>query len=237
MGSTPDLELRYSQRALPLPEMPMYIPSHFDNRSLADQHAVIRRHPFGLLVTATPEGMQFTHLPFHLDASKGPYGTLEAHLARINPHCAAVLAGAPSTVVFQGPDAYVSPRWYADPTKNVPTWNYVSVHVHGSPKPVTEPAALLALIGRLTDEHEAYIEQPWSLREAQAYTERLVGHIAGFEFPIERIEGKFKLSQNRSDADRAGVLKAFAKHSHPEVQEMLETMRELYGEDGRPKAP
>lgn len=214
----------------------MYTPSQFDNRALADQHAVIRRHPFALLVTPTPEGMLLTHLPFHLDAAKGANGTLEAHLAKVNPHCAAILAGVPSTVVFQGPDAYVSPRWYADPTRNVPTWNYVAVHVHGRPRPVTEPAALLALIGRLTDEHEAYIEKPWSIREAQAHSERLAGHVVGFELEIERIEGKFKLSQNRSDADRAGVLKAFAGHPHSDVQEMLEMMRGLYTEDGRIKA-
>jgi transcriptional regulator len=211
----------------------MYTPSPFDNPALADQHAVIRRHPFALLVTPTPEGMQLTHLPFHLDAAKGPQGMLEAHLARVNPHCAAILAGAPSTVVFQGPDAYVSPRWYTDPARNVPTWNYVAVHVHGRPRPVTEPAALLALIGRLTDEHEAYIERPWSIREAEAYSQKLVDHIVGFEFPIDRIEGKFKLSQNRSDADRAGVLEAFAKQPHSDVQEMLAMMRGLYAEDGK----
>lgn len=213
----------------------MYTPSHFDNRALADQHQLIRRHPFGLLVTPTPAGVLLTHLPFHLDPAMGPNGTLEAHLARMNPHCDAILAGAPSTAVFQGPDAYVSPRWYADPAKNVPTWNYVAVHVHGTPKPVTEPTALLALIGRLTDEHEAYIEQPWNIAEAGSYTDRLVNHIVGFELPIERIEGKFKLSQNRSDADRAGVLKAFAKHPHSDVQEMLTMMHGLYTEDGRMK--
>ncbi len=211
----------------------MYTPSHFDERDLAAQQAVITRHPFALLVTQHAGETHLTHLPFHLDASRGPRGTLEAHLARVNPHSDAILAGAPSTVVFKGPDTYVSPRWYVDPAKNVPTWNYVAVHVHGRPKPVTEPAALLALIGRLTDEHEAYIEQPWSMAEARPYVERLVGHIVGFTLEMERIEGKFKLSQNRSDDDRAGVLKEFARNGADGVKEMLALMRGLYTEDGK----
>lgn len=210
----------------------MYTPSQFVNRDLGALHAMMRRHPFALLVTPHGGDVQLTHLPFHLDTARGPNGTLEAHLAKVNPHCAALLEGAASTVVFRGPDGYISPRWYVDPTKNVPTWNYVAIHVHGKPKPVTEPARLLAMIGRLTDEHEAYIEQPWSMREAKAHAEHLAQHILGFELPIESIEGKFKLSQNRSDGDRAGVLKELAKSRESGVQEMLGLMRGLYNEDG-----
>ena len=211
----------------------MYTPSHFVEQDLSKLHAMMRRHPFALLVTQHGGRSHLTHLPFHLDATRGPKGTLEAHLARVNPHCEAIAAGAPCTVVFQGPDAYVSPRWYVDPTKNVPTWNYVAVHVHGRVRPVSEPAQLLDMIGRLTDEHEAYIERPWSLREAQAHSEHLVKHILGFTLEIETLEGKFKLSQNRTDGDRAGVLKEFAKSRDSSVHEMLEMMRGLYTEDGR----
>ena len=210
----------------------MYTPSQFIDRDLDSMQAMLRKHPFALLVTPHAGGMQLTHLPFHLDAARGPQGTLEAHLAKVNPHCAAILEGAPCTVVFRGPDGYISPRWYADPTKNVPTWNYVAIHVHGKPKPVTEPARLLAMIGRLTDEHEAYIERPWCMREAQAHAEHLAEHILGFELEIETLEGKFKLSQNRSDADRAGVLKQLAKNRDSGVQEMLGLMQGLYKEDG-----
>jgi len=210
----------------------MYTPSYFDNADLPALHAMMRRHPFALLVTPHAGEVHLTHLPFHLDAGRGSKGTLEAHLARINPHCEALLAGAPSTVVFHGPDGYISPRWYEDPARNVPTWNYVAVHVHGRPQPLFEPARLLALIGRLTDEHEAYIEKPWSIREAQDYAERLAGHILGFELEIEGLEGKFKLSQNRSDGDRAGVLRELAKSQDGGVQEMLELMCGIYKEDG-----
>ena len=211
----------------------MYTPSHFVNRDIPALHAMMRKHPFALLVTPRGNSVQLTHLPFHLDPKRGPQGTLEAHLARINPHSEAILAGLPCTVVFQGPDGYVSPRWYEDPAKNVPTWNYVAIHAHGRPKPIADPAKLLALIGRLTDEHEAYIEKPWSIREAQAHAEHLAKHILGFELEIEELEGKFKLSQNRSDGDRAGVLKELAKGTHSDVKEMLELMHGLYTDDGK----
>jgi transcriptional regulator len=211
----------------------MYTPSNFVNRDLPSLHAMMQKHPFALLVTPQADGVRLTHLPFRLDPTRGPRGTLEAHLARINPHCAAIAAGSPSTVVFQGPDAYVSPRWYVEPAKNVPTWNYVAIHAHGSPKPIADRAQLLALIGRLTDEHEAYIEKPWSIREAQPHAEHLAEHILGFELEIEELEGKFKLSQNRSDGDRAGVLKEFAKSTHSDVKEMLELMHGLYTDEGK----
>jgi transcriptional regulator len=210
----------------------MYTPSHFDNPDLTVLHDMLRRHPFALLVTPHAGEVHLTHLPFHLVPERGSKGTLEAHLARVNPHSDAILAGAPSTVVFHGPDGYISPRWYVDPAKNVPTWNYVAVHVHGKPRPISEPTQLLALIGRLTDEHETYIERPWSIREAQAHAERLTGHILGFDLEIERIEGKFKLSQNRSDGDRAGVLQELARNQDSNVQEMLGLMRNIYEEDG-----
>ncbi len=210
----------------------MYTPSEFRTDDVKAMQAVMWKHPFALLVTAHGGELHTTHLPFRLDPARGNNGTLEAHLARVNPHCAALLAGAPSLVVFKGPDAYVSPRWYRDPARNVPTWNYVAVHAHGRPRTLTDPQALLALIGRLTDEHEAYIERPWSVREAQAHAERLAAHIVGFELEIERLEGKFKLSQNRQPGDRAGVMREFRKNSHPAVQEMLAMMDGLYGEDG-----
>jgi len=211
----------------------MYTPSHFVNQDLGELHAMMRRHPFALLVSPQGSEAHLTHLPFHLDALQGSKGTLEAHLALANPHCEAIRAGAPCTVVFQGPDAYVSPRWYVDPAKNVPTWNYVAVHAHGRPRPVTEPTRLLEMIGRLTDEHEAYIEEPWSMREAQAHAEHLVKHILGFTLEIESLEGKYKLSQNRSDGDRAGVLKELTQRQGGDAHEMLELMRGLYTEDGR----
>ena len=210
----------------------MYTPSNFHSDDVQAMHAMIKRHPFALIATPFEGELHLTHLPFHLDTARGPQGTLQAHLARFNPHCTALKAGAASVVVFQGPDAYVSPRWYQDPAKNVPTWNYVAIHAHGRPATTEDRATLLGYLSTLTDEHEAYIERPWSIGEAQAYAERLVPQIIGFELPIERLEGKFKLSQNRPQQDRVRVMAEFAKSRDTGVAEMLELMRGLYEEDG-----
>jgi len=210
----------------------MYTPSHFHTDDVTAMHAAMKRHPFALLVTPHAGELHMTHLPFHLDTCRGPRCTLQAHLAHANPHCAALKAGAPSVVVFQGPNAYVSPRWYTDPAKNVPTWNYVAIHAHGRPVATEDPQTLMGYISALTDEHEAYIERPWSIEEAEAHAAHLVGHIVGFELAIERLEGKFKLSQNRPQADRALVMREFGKSGDTVVAEMLELMQSLYAEDG-----
>jgi transcriptional regulator len=213
----------------------MYTPSHFQVDDIQTIHAMLRRHPFALLVTPHAGDLHMTHLPFHLDAARGERGTLEAHLARANPHCAALTAGAESVVVFKGPDAYVSPRWYTDPAKNVPTWNYVAVHAHGRPVTSDDPARILKLVDTLTDEHEAYIERPWNVDEARAHAERLAPHILAFEIGITKLEGKFKLSQNHLPANRAAVMQEFGKIDDSMHREMLELMRGLYAEDGKPR--
>lgn len=196
----------------------MYTPAPFRNDDPAVLHELIERHAFALLITPHAGEMLLTHLPFRLDPTRGPLGTLEAHLARVNPHARAIEAGAPSTVVFTGPNAYVTPRWYTDPAHNVPTWNYTAVHAHGSPRVITEPDALIAMIGRLTDTHEVGIEPPWAVPEAGAYAVRLLGGVVGFELPIERLEGKFKLSQNRDPEDRRRVRAALAADpAHAEI--------------------
>jgi len=210
----------------------MYTPSQFQVDDVVAMHAVMRRHPFALLVTPHAGELHLTHLPVHLDAAQGARGVLEAHLARANPHCAALEAGAPSVVVFKGPHGYVSPRWYADPTKNVPTWNYVAVHAHGRPRATADAATILGYIGRLTAEHEAYIQRPWSIREAQPHAERLVSQVLGFSLPIERLEGKVKLSQNRPPVDRLRVLNEFRQSPESAQREMVQMMEALYTSEG-----
>lgn len=208
----------------------MHIPSHFRDDDLARAQATMRAQPFALLITPHGGEIHLTWLPFLLRPEHGPMGTLEAHLARANPHAAAILAGAPSTVAFLGPHGYISPRWYADPTRQVPTSNFVAVHAHGRPKPVAEPHALLDLIGRLVAVHEVGVEPPWSIAEAQAYSDRLAGHIVGFTLAIETLEHKRKLSQNKPQTDRDGVLRALGER--PADAALLDAMRELYPSDG-----
>lgn len=204
----------------------MHTPSHFRDDDLARAHATVRDHPFALLITPHAGATHLTWLPFLLRPELGPRGTLEAHLARANPHAAAILAGAHSTIAFLGPHGYISPRWYADPTRQVPTWNFVAVHAHGMPKPVEEPRALLALIARLVKVHEAGVEPPWSIAEAQDYSDQLAGHIVGFTLEIETLEHQRKLSQNKPVADRVGVLRALGQR--PADAALLAAMRELY---------
>jgi transcriptional regulator len=210
----------------------MHIPSKFRDDDLARAQRTMRDHPFALLVTAHAGATHLTWLPFLLDATRGASGTLEAHLARVNPHAEALLAGAPSTVAFLGPHGYVSPRWYAEPSRQVPTWNYVAVHAHGRPQAVTEPGALLAMVARLSDAFERGRTEPWTVAEAQRYAEQLAPHIVGFTLPIERLEHQRKLSQNRSAADRAGVLAALAT---PDAAALRQEMLELYSEGGEPR--
>lgn len=204
----------------------MHIPSHFRDDDLARAHATMREHPFALLITPHGDETHLTWLPFLLRPEPGPRGTLEAHLARANPHAAAILAGAPSTVAFLGPHGYLSPRWYADPTQQVPTWNFVAVHAHGTPRPVEDPLALLALIARLVAVHEAGVAPPWTIAEAQAYSDKLASHIVGFTLEIATLEHQRKLSQNKSYADRAGVLRALV--ARPADAALLAAMRDLY---------
>jgi transcriptional regulator len=212
----------------------VYTPSVFETDDTPAMHDVIRRHPLGLLITAHSGDLHTTHLPFHLVADSEGSGTLEAHLARVNPHCEALRTGAPSIVVFNGPDAYISPRCYLDPAANVPTWNYVAIHAHGRPRTFDDSAAVLRIISTLTDEHEAYIDKPWRIDEARPHAERLLSQVLAFEIKIERLEGKFKLSQNRLAGDRAGVMRALGTSSLDTHQEMLEMMEKLYTADGLP---
>jgi transcriptional regulator len=186
----------------------MYQPPHFREDRHDVQHALIRACSLGVLVTAGPSGLQANHLPFLVD--RGPEcGTLRAHLARANPQAAELAATAECLVVFQGPQHYISPSLY--PTKRetgkvVPTWNYITAHVWGRPRMIDDAAWLRQQIDDLTRHHEAPRDEPWNVSDApEPYVAAQVKGIIGLEIPIGRIEGKWKVSQNRPAADRAGV--------------------------------
>jgi transcriptional regulator len=139
---------------------------------------------------------------------RGPYGTLHGHCARANPQWRSFGEGE-VLVVFHGPHAYVSPSWYAEPV-NVPTWNYVAVHAYGTARPMETPRELRALLQALVDHHESGFAQPWRMELPEDYLADRMRAIVGFEIPIARIEGKFKLSQNRPPADRRSVARELA---------------------------
>ena len=164
----------------------------------------------GLLITQSPEGPVATHLPMLFDASEGEHGVLLGHVAKSNPHGKA--AGATALVVFQGPDAYVSPSYYAtkktDP-RHVPTWNYQAIHVRGTLETFDDAEQLYALVGRLTRHHETRVGSGWQITDApEDYMARMLRGITGLRIPVTRIEGRAKLSQNRQPADQASVTKA-----------------------------
>ena len=181
----------------------MFVPKHFAETRAGILHGLIRDYPFATVVANAADGLVANHLPFELVGN-----ALHGHVARGNE--LARLDGAEVLVVFQGPDGYVSPNWY--PTKQethreAPTWNYAVAHVHGRLKVVEDATWLRALLERLTDRHEASEPQPWHVGDAPAdYVEKMLRAIVGVEIAIERIEGKFKLSQNHPERNRLGVI-------------------------------
>ncbi len=188
----------------------MYQPPHFREERLAVQHALIREHSLGLLITAGPAGLQANHLPFLVDAGGSDHGTLRAHLARANPQVQELAAVTECLVVFQGPQHYISPSLY--PTKRetgkvVPTWNYITVHAWGCPQVTNDTAWLRRQIDDLTNHKEESRSDPWLVSDApEAYVTAQIKGIIGIEIPIARIEGKWKVSQNRPAIDQAGVV-------------------------------
>lgn len=186
----------------------MYVPPAYRETRADVLHALVRAHPLGTLVTAGAAGLTANLIPFDLVETAG--GTvLRAHLARANPQCEDLRAGAETLVIFQGPEAYVTPSWYAAKAEHgrvVPTWNYAVVQVRGRPQVFDAPDWLAAQVGRLTEGHEAGRAHPWAVSDApEAFIAGQLRAIVGLEIPIERIEGKWKMSQNRSEADRSGV--------------------------------
>lgn len=181
----------------------MYIPAHFAVREAAPLQALVAANAFGLLVSAGTGGLVASHVPFLLDPAAGPHGRLVCHLAAANGQAEA-LDGQEVLCVFQGANGYVSPNWYAKKPA-VPTWNYQVVHAYGRAAVTRDPARLRAIVERLTAIYEG--PDGWKLSdEPDSFAAGLLRGIVGIEIPVARLEGKFKLSQNRPAADVAGVI-------------------------------
>jgi transcriptional regulator len=186
----------------------MYVPAHFAADDAA-VHELLAHHGAADLVTATPQGLLCTLLPFVYDPDAGPRGALLGHLARNNDQWAQPVVGE-ALVIVRGPDAYVTPNWYASKAEHgrvVPTWNYVTAHVYGRLVVHDDPVWVGGLVRRLTDRHEADNPKPWSVDDAPgAFIAGQLRAIVGVELIISRVEAKFKLSQNRSEADVTGII-------------------------------
>ena len=206
----------------------MYLPSAFRQDDLAELHAQLQANPFALLTSAGAAGVQASHLPLLLAPDEGEFGTLYGHFARANPHWRDLQGGAEALAVFSGPDAYISPDWYpakAEHGKVVPTWNYIAVHARGPVELIEEPERLLQIVSRLSDQHESGRERPWAVSDApREYLDAMLRAIVGFALPIRRLEGKWKLGQNRSAADQAGVRDGLAASPSPRDRELAARM-------------
>jgi transcriptional regulator len=207
----------------------MYLPSHFEETRPEPLHALLRAHPLGLLISTDALGAPVANaIPFMLDATRGAHGTLVGHVARANPVWQQA-AGQAVLVVFQGPNGYISPSGYpgkAEHGKVVPTWNYAVVQARGPLQVLDEAAAKHAVVTLLTDHHEATQQRPWAVADAPAdYIDQMLRAIVAIEIPLHSQVGKYKLSQNRSAADRDGVARALrARADDPAAQQLADWM-------------
>jgi len=187
----------------------MYLPVQFEENRVEVLHALMRAHPFATLVSHGTDGLTADHLPLHLAAEIAPHGALQGHVARANPLWQQA-ADTDVLVVFQGPQTYVTPSWYAtkrEHGKVVPTWNYVVVHARGRLRVIDDPAWLRAQLEALVASHEAGFAEPWQIADAPPdYIDKMLTAIVGIEIAITRLTGKWKISQNQPAANRAGVV-------------------------------
>jgi len=183
----------------------MYVPEHFAETDLEKLHDFMRQHSFASVVTQQDGAPFASHLPLLLDSSTGSHGALFGHMARDNPQWQDFAAGAEVLVMFHGPHAYISPTWYEPNPMSVPTWNFMAVHGYGEARILSE-AALEKSLFQLVDEHEKSFPSPWKFELTQLMRGRMLGAIVGFEIKLSRVEGKFKLSQNRSQQDQRNII-------------------------------
>lgn len=197
----------------------MYTPPAFREADPAVLHRLIREAGLSTMVTATSDGLMATPLPFILDETEGEHGVLYGHLAKANPQWSAPVIGE-AMVLFNGPDAYVTPSWYASKREHgkvVPTWNYVAVHAYGEVEFFDDETRLHDAVTRLTTLHEGARPVPWAVTDApEPFIKAQLKGIVGIRFVITRLEGKVKMSQNRSAADRSGVAEGLAASERAE---------------------
>jgi transcriptional regulator len=204
----------------------MYIPAHFAETRPEELQRIIREHPLGMLVTHGSVGLDADHIPFEFDADEGTHGVLIAHVARANPLWQRCPTGTPVMVVFRGAEAYISPNWYPskhETHRQVPTWNYEVVHVHGTITVHDDERFARRIVARLTRRHEATEAKPWKMGDsAPEFINEQLRHVVGIEITITSVVGKVKLGQNKEPRDRLGAadnLEARGRH------EMAQAMR------------
>lgn len=208
----------------------MYLPRIHEETRLEVLHELMRTHPLGTWVSASETALEVNHVPFVLESEHGEFGTLCGHVARANPIWRQSERSVQSVIVFRGPQTYVTPSWYPskhEHGKAVPTWNYAVVTVHGIPEYIEDAAWLYDHLARLTNEHEASQTLPWKIDDApEEFTNKLVSAIVGVRIPVQRIEGKWKTSQNRPEPDKIGVVTGLLANGDRESVAMASLVRQ-----------
>ena len=208
----------------------MYLPGHFEETRIDILHQLIRERPLATIVTLGSTGLNANHIPFELSAEPAPLGTLRGHVARANPLWRDFSEKIDALIIFQGPQAYVSPSWY--PTKQatgqvVPTYNYIVVHAYGRLQIIDDPRWLRGLVTRLTERFEAARAQPWHVTDApDGFIENQLRAIVGIEIVISKLLGKWKVSQNRPVVDREGVVKGLSESNDADSLALAKLLRE-----------
>ncbi len=202
----------------------MYIPRHNEEKRVPTLHSLMVAEPLAALVTLGSTGLFASHIPMILENDGSEFGVLKGHISRANTQWRDFVSTVDALAIFSGHQHYITPNWYPgtqEHGKEVPTWNYVVVHAYGPLKITEDKEWLLANVAKLTEIHEALSPRPWKISDAPAdYIESLLRGIIGVELPIRRLEGKWKVSQNRTESDRNGVIDGLAKLNTPESLEM-----------------
>jgi transcriptional regulator len=202
----------------------MYIPPHFEQPDIEVMHDLIRNRPLATLVTLGSDGINANHIPLHLSPAPEPFGVLRGHVARANPIWRDLESDADTLAIFHGPDAYISPSWYAtkqETGKVVPTWNYTVVHAYGSLCIIDNASWIRSQMEALTTHHEAAFPEPWAVSDApEDFTEKLIGAVVGIEMVITRLFGKWKISQNQPPQNQTSVIHGLNASGQAEAMTM-----------------
>jgi transcriptional regulator len=204
----------------------MYVPKHFEEPDADVMRALMRAHPLATIITSGLGGLCANHIPLLVDPVPTPYGRLLGHVARANSMWREVDESQEVLAIFQGPDAYISPNWYATKRENgkvVPTWNYAVVHAYGHMHVHDDQEWTRGQIEQLTAEHEALMSAPWSVSDAPTeYVEKLIQAIVGIEIVLTKLVGKWKVSQNQPLENRAGVVAGLESRQSTEMANLVE---------------
>ena len=206
----------------------MYTPTYFEELRLPELHEFMRRHPFASIIAKEAGRIEANHVPLVLDPGHGPFGRLRGHIARANSMWRNIEAGAEVLVLFHGSHSYISPSFYPSKQEHgkvVPTWNYAVTHARGKIAWVRDSQWLRQLVENLTEQHEAEQAVPWRVSDApDEYVRKMLEGIVGFEISIDELRGTMKLSQNKSETDRAGVRRGLSERADADSAEIARLM-------------